>query len=112
MTDEMTDNLPRRITEAREAAGLSRAELSQRLGVTPDTVDAWEDGERVPRANRLMVLGGVLGVTPAWLLTGEGTDPGMELGPGRDAVRTELETIRADLERATAALQNLAERLG
>ncbi|WP_416899653.1 MAG: helix-turn-helix domain-containing protein [Minwuia sp.] len=115
MTDEMTENLPRRITEAREAAGLTRAQLSQRMGVTPDTVDAWEDGERVPRANRLVVLGGILGVTPAWLLTGEGDDPGaasMELGPGRIEVQAELDAIRADLDRATAALQRLSERLG
>jgi len=115
VTDDMTEHLPRRIAEAREAAGLSRAELAQRMGVVPETVDAWEDAERVPRANRITVLAGVLGVSAMWLLSGEGDDPGAvdtTIGPGRTEVQAELDAIRADLDRLSGAIGNLVERLG
>ena len=115
MSDDLTAALSRRIVEAREAAGLSRAELARNAGVTPDTVEIWETGERAPRANRLTTLGGVLGVSAAWLLSGEGAAPGddtAELGLGRAEVRAELETLQSELERIAAAMQRLSERLG
>jgi transcriptional regulator with XRE-family HTH domain len=114
MTDDLTAALSRRIAEAREAAGLSREELARNAGVTVQTVEEWEAADRTPRANRLTTLGGVLGVSPAWLLSGEGPAPGdssAALGPGRAEVRAEIDAIRADLERATMALNRLAERL-
>lgn len=113
MSEDQTASLSRRISEAREAAGLTRAEFAMNVGVTPDTVEAWEDGERAPRANRLTTLCGVLGVSPAWLLSGEGSAPGdaAPLGLGRAEVRAELAALQAELERITGAMQRLAERL-
>jgi transcriptional regulator with XRE-family HTH domain len=114
LSENTTDDLSRRIAEARQTVGMSRAEFAQNVGVTPDTVDAWETGERAPRANRLTTLCGVLRVSPAWLLTGEGAAPGDSppLGLGRAEVRAELATLQAELERITGAMQRLTERLG
>lgn len=61
-----------RMTGAREAAGLSQAELARRLGVKVNTIRAWENDRSEPRANRLQMLAGMLGVSIMWLLNGEG----------------------------------------
>ncbi|MGP1355048.1 helix-turn-helix domain-containing protein [Roseicyclus sp.] len=60
------------MTGAREAAGLSQAELARRLGVKVNTIRAWENDRSEPRANRLQMLAGMLGVSIMWLLNGEG----------------------------------------
>lgn len=115
MSDDLTAALSRRIAEAREAAGLTAEEMALNAGVTVDTVQKWESGERAPRANRLTTLSGILGVSAAWLLSGEGSAPGddtAELGPGRAEVRAELQALQADLERISAAMARLSERLG
>lgn len=115
MSDDLTAALSRRITEAREAAGLSRKQLARNAGVTEETVEKWESGERAPRANRLTTLGGVLGVSAAWLLSGEGAAPGDEatvIGAGRAEVKAELQALQADLERIAASMARLSERLG
>lgn len=70
--DADTATLGDRITGAREAAGLSQPELARRLGVRLATVRAWEDDQAEPRANKLQMLAGLLGVSIMWLLTGTG----------------------------------------
>jgi putative transcriptional regulator len=40
--------IPNRIAELRERAGLSRAELAQRIGVNPQTIGYLERGEYNP----------------------------------------------------------------
>ena len=69
------DTLGGRISRARDALDLSTAQLARRLGVKSDTVNAWESDRSEPRANRLMMLAGVLGVSPAWLISGAGESP-------------------------------------
>lgn len=69
------DTLGGRISRARDALDLSTAQLARRLGVKSDTVNAWETDRSEPRANRLMMLAGVLGVSPTWLLNGVGESP-------------------------------------
>ena len=70
--DADTATLGDRITGAREAAGLSQTELARRLGVRLATIRAWEDDQADPRANKLQMLAGLLGVSIMWLLTGKG----------------------------------------
>lgn len=43
-------------------SGLSRAELAERLGVTPATVKSWVTGRRSPTVRRLLDLTAVLGL--------------------------------------------------
>ena len=69
------DTLGGRIRRAREAVGLSGAQLARRLGVKTETVTGWETGRSEPRANRLTMLAGFLAVSPTWLLHGVGESP-------------------------------------
>ena len=61
-----------RLQAAREAAGLSQESLAKRLGVKTKTLRNWEEDIAEPRANRLTMMAGVLGVSITWLLHGEG----------------------------------------
>jgi transcriptional regulator with XRE-family HTH domain len=78
-----------RIAAAREAAGLSAKALAQNLGVKTETLARWEEDRADPRANRIQMMAGILGVSLSWLLTGKGEGPD---GPV-DAARTDLEII-------------------
>ena len=69
---DSVSTLGERIGVARDRAGLSEEELAARLAVQRRTVDAWEGDGAEPRANTLAMLAGVLGVSPAWLLSGAG----------------------------------------
>jgi transcriptional regulator with XRE-family HTH domain len=64
-----------RLAGAREAAGHSQATLAKQLGVKTVTMHAWENDLKEPRANRLTMLSGMLGVSLVWLMTGEGEGP-------------------------------------
>ena len=64
-----------RLATAREAVGLTAAELAQRMGVGTATVAAWEAGRSRPRTNRLLILAGLISVSPTWLLSGLGDGP-------------------------------------
>ncbi|MCO5146169.1 MAG: helix-turn-helix domain-containing protein [Aquamicrobium sp.] len=67
-----------RLARARNAAGLSAAQLARRVGVQSATVQSWEDGRSQPHANRLPTLAGVLNVSLSWLLHGVGPAPAEE----------------------------------
>ena len=100
-----------RLAAAREAAGLTQAELAKRLGVKTSVVQAWEDDLKEPRANRLQMLSGMLNVTLSWLLTGqgEGVDGHFdEAGPSDHSMRLLLADIRA----LRAEMTQSAERMG
>ncbi len=52
-----------KIRELREAAGMTRPELSERSGVPKRTIDDWENERRVPRdVYQLKKVANVLGV--------------------------------------------------
>jgi len=59
-----------RIRVARENAGLNVTEAARRLGVAKATLQAWEDDRETPRANRLLMLAGLLNVSLSWFLEG------------------------------------------
>lgn len=69
------DTVGGRLSRARDAVGLSPAQLARRLGVKTTTIQGWESDRALPRANRLTMLAGVLGVSPVWLLHGVGAAP-------------------------------------
>jgi transcriptional regulator with XRE-family HTH domain len=100
-----------RLAAAREAAGLTQKALAQRLGVRHTTVQAWENDAADPRANRLQMLAGMLGVSLMWLLTGQGD--GLQ-GPGAAAEgppRGNAE-LRGMLRGIRRTMTELDERLG
>ena len=105
-----------RLAAAREQAGLSQKELATRLGVKTATMAAWEDDLKEPRANRLQMLSGMLGVSLNWLMTGQGDGP---TGPVEevdvpDEVIVLLDRIRAtrvEISEASERLAKLEKRL-
>lgn len=62
-----------RLRAAREAAGLSRTQLSSRSGVAVRTIARVELENRMPRVERLQALARALGITTADVL-GESED--------------------------------------
>lgn len=110
-----TATLGDRLTGAREAAGLSQKALATRLGVKTSTLASWEDDMAEPRANRLQLLAGMLGVSLMWLLNGEGEgveDPGDAVQKGGDpATLAEIRQIRAEMSGLIGKLKRLEQRL-
>lgn len=51
-----------RIKQARVSRGLSQQQLAARMAVTVQAVSQWENDKTVPSTNRLLSLGGLLGV--------------------------------------------------
>lgn len=107
-----------RLTAARENASLSAEALAGRVGVSMDTLAAWEADMSEPRANRLSMLAGVLNVSLRWLLTGVGDGVDEPTGPEhvlpeRDvaAILAEVRALRSDAERAAERLEKLEARL-
>lgn len=67
-----------RIRKARQAAGISQADLAEALGITRSACSQWESDQGTgPRRERLEVLAAELGVSYEWLATGrDGAVPG------------------------------------
>ncbi len=98
-----------RLTAAREALGLSQADLARRLGVKLKTLVAWENDLTEPRANRLSMLAGILNVSLVWLLNGEGE--GLA-GPDAAALPEEVSVLLTELRELRGDLKETADRLG
>ncbi len=99
-----------RLAGARDAAGLSQADLARKIGVKEKTIHAWEDDVSEPRANRLQMLAGLLNVSLMWLLTGEGegvADPESDIEP----VPEDVETVLTDLRLMRAEMGRMADRI-
>lgn len=96
-----------RITAAREQAGISPAEAARRLGVRAATYQAWEADGSEPRANRLQMLSGLLGVSLRWLMTGEGDGP----DPEQDTIPGDLRAALGELRGLAAEQARLADRI-
>jgi transcriptional regulator with XRE-family HTH domain len=106
-----------RVAGAREALGMSQDDLAKRLGVKLKTVRGWENDMNEPRANKLQMLSGILGVSLMWLLNGEGD--GLD-GPGDDeaplipeirALLLEMRQIRSEVDDAAARLARVEKSL-
>lgn len=82
-------SLSERIAEARKAAGLTQTEVARRLGIRPQSVQAWESGVSAPRARRLTELAQVLDVPEAHFFQtrDERTEPGGTLSPASRKAR-------------------------
>lgn len=105
-----------RVAGAREALGIGQPELARRLGVRVRTLRDWENDLSEPRANKLQMLAGLLGVSLMWLLTGEGEGVAP---PGSDAAETrrlrelllELRTIRSEMDSSADRLARVEKQL-
>jgi len=106
------DTLGGRIWRARDALGLSTKDLADRLGVRIDTISAWERDRSEPRTNRLFMLAGILGVTPAWLIAGIGEAPKDDLsGSAHGQLRDQLAQLRKLHEQTGKAIATFEAEL-
>jgi len=106
------DTLGGRITRARDLAGLTLEEAASRIGVTDETLSEWESDRSEPRANKIMTLAGVLGVSPAWLISGAGDapqSPGISLAV--DEMTGEINRLRELALQITTCIETLETRL-
>lgn len=112
--DEMAvdDTLGGRIVHAREAAGLTAKDLAARLGVATKTVANWETDRTEPRSNKLSMLAGLLGVSPTWLLAGQGAAPreAAENG-GNGELQGEVGRIKQEATRLLQRIDSLSDQI-
>jgi transcriptional regulator with XRE-family HTH domain len=123
MSEEQTDwygpesaTFGDRVAGARDATGMTQAQLARRLGVKKATLVGWEDDLSEPRANRLSMMAGILNVSIMWLLTGEGdgaSSPADEVvaAPEFSEVLAELREIRADMRANAERTARLEKKL-
>ncbi len=106
-----------RLTAAREATGMDQATLAERLGVELQTLQNWEEDLAEPRANRLQMIAGVLGISITWLITGEGDgldDTGSDTGEmdvDAQAMLIELRDLRASFTARAEQVGRIEKRL-
>lgn len=65
-------SISQRIRTAREAKGLSQAELAHMVGVTRGACGHWEQGKTSPNLENLAKVAVLLGIRFEWLATGRG----------------------------------------
>ena len=106
------DTIGGRLSAAREASGQSLAQAARRLGIKSKTLSDWENDRSEPRANRLVMLAGMLNVTPAWILTGQGSGPSNEISSEELMLaKAELQTALKNLSEAQTSVEKAAARL-
>ena len=102
-----------RISNAREASGLSVAQVVKRLGVRKKTFEAWETDRSEPRANKLVALAGILNVSPPYLIGGLGGSPTEKSFSETDLfeISSQVNKVELKLKETNRALQKLKELL-
>ena len=78
-----------KLKKARRDAGLSQAELADRIGVTPRSLTDYECGRAVPRRAKIERMADELGVTVLYLTEDSIDDPQMGLDADRQIRRAE-----------------------
>ncbi|MEM8836873.1 MAG: helix-turn-helix domain-containing protein [Pseudomonadota bacterium] len=101
------DTVGGRICRAREACALSPAQLARRLGIKTATLHSWENDKSEPRSNKLVMLSGVLNVSPSWLIMGEGQAP---ITPD-ESDKAKLEDMRYELIQLHKQAKEISEKI-
>ncbi|MBE0414465.1 helix-turn-helix transcriptional regulator [Yoonia sp.] len=102
-----------RLAAAREQAGMTQAALAGKLGVKTGTIVGWENDLKEPRANKLQMVSGMLGVSLSWLLTGEGEGPQApdDTQPIANDILTEMRALRTQIAMCAEKLGQLEKRM-
>lgn len=113
---EETATLGDRVVAARDAKALTQKDLARQLGVKLKTVQAWEDDRTEPRANKVQMMSGVLGVSLTWLLNGDGDgvpEPveTTELSPDLSTALGEIRNLKLELSQSVRQLSAIEKRL-
>lgn len=112
MQQPSANTLGHRIKTRRQQMDLSTAALARRAGVTRETLAAWESGQSEPRANKLLMLAGILGTNVGWLLEGD-ESCGPSPSPTNDvaALREQVGQMRGLVENLSTMLESLQQRV-
>lgn len=101
-----------RLSAAREAQGLTQADLARKLGLRLQTIRNWEEDRSEPRANKLQMLAGFLNVSMIWLMTGVGEGgPSPRAGGEAAALGTSAQELLSELRELRLGQLRAAERL-
>ena len=98
-----------RLAAAREAAGMDQPTMARRLGVKTSTLRKWEDDILEPRANRLSMVAGLLGVSMTWLINGTGE--GVEM-PDAEQHNEDARAMLVELRELRTSLAGKVEQVG
>jgi transcriptional regulator with XRE-family HTH domain len=71
---------------------------------------AWENDLNEPRANRLQMMSGILGVSMSWLLTGQGAGP--EAPDDETALSDDVLDLLAEMRALRSQIAQSGEKLG
>jgi transcriptional regulator with XRE-family HTH domain len=104
--DNQDTTLGGRVFQAREAAGMTVAQVINRLGVRKATYMAWEADRSEPRANKLVALAGILNVSPTYLLSGLG-----RAKPQPPKHQQIIDELRLDIEQLEQTLKSANKML-
>jgi len=91
------DTIASRITAAREKLGLNQSELGRLLGVSPQSVQAWEAGKNIPRHKRLVEIAQALGINPSSLIDLSADDGAAAVTLGTGAGKTSTANLVLDM---------------
>ena len=98
-----------RLSAAIEKSGMTQKLVAKRLGIKLVTLKSWEQDISEPRANRLSMLAGLLGVSVMWLLHGEGD--GVEHSDKENQVPPEIRAVQTGLLSSADKLAKLEKQL-
>jgi len=105
-----------RLEAARNAKGMSIEGFAEKLGLSVEIVEAWENNIKLPRANRMQMMSGLLNVSLVWLLNGEDNGTfnvadNYDRPEGVNDTLGEIAQIRTSLEHILDRLEALEDRL-
>ena len=98
-----------RLSAAIEKSGMTQKLVAKRLGIKVSTLKSWEQDISEPRANRLSMLAGLLGVSIMWLLHGEGD--GVEPSDDETQVTPEINDLLFEVRALQTGLLSSADKL-
>ena len=98
-----------RLSAAIEKSGMTQKLVAKRLGIKLVTLKSWEQDISEPRANRLSMLAGLLGVSVMWLLHGEGD--GVKHSDKETLVPQEINDILFEIRAVQTGLLSSADKL-
>ncbi len=85
-----------RLRQLRHKLGLTQSQMAQKLGVTLNTYQRYELGDRNLTVEKLQLLRRLFGVNLNWLLTGEGGI--FETYNNKEKVRQHLRALKSIVE--------------
>ena len=98
-----------RLSAAVEKSGMTQKLVAKRLGIKLATLKSWEQDVSEPRANRLSMLAGLLGVSVMWLLHGRGD--GVDYSDNEAQVPPEINDILFEIRALETGLLTSADKL-